>query len=68
MTVEANPLASKSGDVLPESTDLAHMPDAVVEWLDRFKRESWSGSITLHFNRGQVQSYEPKPNLRTVAK
>jgi len=37
---------------------------AVVHWLDRFHNESWSGSLTLHFNKGILSSYEPKPNLR----
>mgnify|MGYP001564999953 FL=1 len=37
---------------------------AIVEWLTRFEAEGWSGSLTLHFNRGSIQSYEPKPNLR----
>ena len=37
---------------------------SIVEWLARFATEGWSGSLTLHFNRGSIQSYEPKPNLR----
>ena len=40
------------------------LEEAIVAWLDRFQREAWSGSLTLHFNRGMIQSYEPKPNLR----
>mgnify|MGYP001586532026 CR=1 FL=1 len=44
------------------------IPAEVAQWLERFEREQWSGSLTLHFNRGTIQSYEPKPNLRTVAK
>lgn len=40
------------------------IPEPVIAWLDRFVREGWSGSLTLHFNKGIVQSYEPKPNLR----
>ena len=42
------------------------LEDAIVAWLDRFQREQWSGSLTLHFNRGSIQSYEPKPTLRIV--
>lgn len=40
------------------------MPEDVRAWILRFVQEQWSGSLTLHFNRGMVQSYEPKPNLR----
>jgi hypothetical protein len=40
------------------------LEDAIVQWLARFQQEQWSGSLTLHFNRGNIQSYEPKPNLK----
>lgn len=42
------------------------LEEEVIHWLDRFHNERWSGSLTLHFNKGMVQSYEPKPNLRIV--
>jgi len=42
------------------------VPEAVQEWLTQFKKEAWSGSLTLHFNKGTLLSYEPKPNLKIV--
>lgn len=69
-----NHLAMKSGDIFqnPPLTAvkplLREIPEEVMAWLERFQREGWSGSVTFHFNRGQLSSYEPKPNLRTVAK
>ena len=42
------------------------LEDDIIEWLNRFERERWSGSLTLHFNQGMIQAYEPKPNLRTT--
>ena len=44
------------------------MSEEITLWLLRFLREEWSGSLTLHFNRGIVQSYEPKPTIRLLAK
>ena len=44
------------------------IPDEVYVWMSRFETNKWSGSLTLHFNRGTLQSYEPKPNLRTDVK
>lgn len=70
-----NPLALKSGDVFPHQPMSSRavlmtqtIPEEVQKWLERFEVEQWSGSITFHFNRGQLSSYEPKPNLRTIAK
>lgn len=40
------------------------LEEAILQWLGRFQREQWSGSLTLHFNKGSISSYEPKPNLR----
>lgn len=51
-------------EIVPPS--LVQIEEAVMVWLNRFAQEQWSGSLTLHFNRGIVQSYEPKPNLRIV--
>ena len=45
----------------------AQIEESILDWLTRFQEEQWSGSLTLHFNRGMVQSYEPKPNLRITA-
>lgn len=42
------------------------LEEAIIQWLGRFQREQWSGSLTLHFNKGMIQSYEPKPTLRIV--
>jgi hypothetical protein len=42
------------------------LPEAVLYWLSQFKQEAWSGSLTLHYNRGTLLSYEPKPNLKIV--
>ena len=42
------------------------LPDVVVEWLSHFKQRQWSGSLTLHYNKGTLLSYEPKPNLKIV--
>jgi len=47
----------------PVATDIP-LEEEIIAWLDRFHLEQWSGSLTLHFNRGMIQSYEPKPNLR----
>lgn len=44
------------------------LPPAVQQWIERFQQEQWSGSLTLHFNRGSMQSYEPKPNCRLDVK
>lgn len=69
-----NPLAMKSGDIFVDpplkmpALAISTIPDDVLKWLERFQREQWSGSVTFHFNRGVLSSYEPKPNLRTVAK
>ncbi len=51
-----------------ETLTPVRIPKDIAEWLDRFVVSRWSGSLTLHFNRGIVQSYEPKPNLRTDVK
>ena len=51
--------------MIPETTTLS---EEVTLWLLRFLREEWSGSLTLHFNRGIVQSYEPKPTIRLTTK
>ena len=40
------------------------LEEEVIQWLDRFHQDHWSGSLTLHFNKGILSSYEPKPNLR----
>lgn len=45
---------------------MVKVPAEVIVWLARFEQEGWSGSLTLHFNRGMILSYEPKPNLRTT--
>ena len=45
-------------------TDTQTLEDAIIQWIDRFHREAWSGSLTLHFNQGRIQSYEPKPTIR----
>lgn len=50
----------------PPAVPLA-LEEAIVQWLGRFQREQWSGSLTLHFNKGTIQSYEPKPTLRIVS-
>lgn len=42
------------------------LPDAVLEWIRHFERHTWSGSLTLHYNKGTLLSYEPKPSLKIV--
>lgn len=75
MSCTPNPLAMQSGERLDRPVTMPVSPlakldieDAIVQWLERFHVEQWSGSLTLHFNRGILQSYEPKPNLRIAVK
>lgn len=45
-------------------TDRPAVPHQVAQWIATFLDKGWSGSLTLHFNRGIILSYEPKPNLK----
>lgn len=40
------------------------VPKEFAEWWQRFLDQKWSGTISASFNRGDLQSWEPKPNLR----
>ena len=55
------------GTLSDHAVRVSWLPAEVALWVERFEREAWSGSLTLHFNKGMILSYEPKPTLRTSA-